>query len=230
VLYSNGVIPDSKLPLMVYVGRYALDKGMDVLTEVIKRGPKEMQYVTMGVSQEYLMDELLQLSEGSHRDRLFVYTTLEEQKARFNFRDETHEVTIGQLIRAAADIFIVPSHIEACGLVAMEARCAGAMLIAPYHQGLQDICLPGSNPEHFIESDADAVCYRDHHNVEEALAATSACTKILHSMSRKERNQLAARLRNSSMENYSWFFEDAKHRTGVAMRYNHLYDRLLTQS
>lgn len=223
ILFNEGLIADPNLPLVLYVGRYASEKGVDILTDVISRSKcKDAQFVTMGVNygQGSYLDKLKKLERTSHEKFLRVYTALSDQTDLF----KNYGVTKGQLMRAAADSVIVPSHVESCGLVAMEAQCSGAPVIAPYHQGLKDICKSvktGSD----LRKDANAFSYLDHTNSKQAIIAFKSFVASFKDMSEEERNQLARRLRNNAVSNYSWYHKDENENiiSGAAVAYHELY-------
>lgn len=229
-LFKAGVIADPDLPLVAYIGRYAHEKGIDSLTHMIKKADLGLaQFVTMGVNygQDYYLDQLHHLASTSHKNNLRVYTQLSDQKALFKDNDRTYNVTVAQLVRAAADAFIVPSHAEACGLVPMEALCSGAFVIAPLHQGLKEICIP-ANADRTLHNDANAFCYDNHANYQEASAALSTALDTWNSISNTDRNKIAQRLRNYAIPNYSWFFKDNLNNniTGAVVNYHELYQKL----
>jgi starch synthase len=231
-LFNAGLISHPDLPLVVYVGRYSPEKGLDILSSTIKNiDPKTTQFVTMGdISGTNIhLSQLQDLEKKSHKDALRVYTKREDQKKLFSDGTKTYDVSVGQLIRAAADAFIVPSHVEACGIVPMEGVCGGSVVIAPYHQGLKDICQPVSKTNTWQQT-ANAVCYTDHTNSSQATAALAQALQDLSKMTLNERNILARRLRNYAVENYSWYHKDGITKTGVVVAYHKLYNSLCNRA
>ena len=223
ILFKEGLLADPNLPLVLYVGRYASEKGIDILTDVISKSKHgKAQFVTMGVNygQGYYLNKLNTLANTSHKNFLRVYTALNDQTDLL----KNYGVTKGQLMRAAADSVIVPSHVESCGLVAMEAQCNGALVIAPIHQGLKDICKPVRTASD-LQTDANAFCYLDHTNSKQAIKALDAFIANFKGMSNEERNQLARRVRNNAISNYSWYHKDKNQQviSGAAVAYHELY-------
>jgi glycogen synthase len=228
-LFKAGLLAHPDLPLILYVGRYAREKGRDILISAIKNtDPKKAQFVTMGVPvawSSFYLSQLNTLQKHSHKDALRAYTQLEDQTQLFFDGTKTYNVSVGQLMRAAADAFIVPSHVEACGLVPMEGFCGGAVVIAPHHQGLKDICEPVSKTNTWQQT-ANAVCYEDHANSKQATLAVAQTLKDLSDMTSDERNTLARRLRKHAVENCSWYHKDGAVKTGVVVAYHDLYNKL----
>jgi starch synthase len=131
-LHNKKLIADPSKPLIMYVGRYSSEKGVDMLPEVASIAREHgASIIIMGcvtddvVAAKIITD--LHISSITTPD-LHVMLTMEEQQE------------LGHYVRAASDFVIIPSHLEACGLVAMEAMCFGAMIISSNVQGLKD-CL-----------------------------------------------------------------------------------------
>ncbi len=143
VLFKNGIIGSATLPLYVFVGRFADNKGIDVLAEfakdivknhagqVVIMGayatgiPKEIQEVEV-VAKDPAYHGLIKLYKDYTQDQL---TILAEVGA-----------TKGKLIRFASDFTLVPSKVEAAGLVPVEGLSLGSATISSYKEGLIDQC------------------------------------------------------------------------------------------
>jgi glycogen synthase len=232
-LFEKGLIADAEKPLVLYVGRYAKEKGIDILVKMATQVQSQgAQCVTIGVDfgQDSYLKQLQKMQAGSHKGCLKVYTTFKEQDAPF-FDFTTPDgikqtITVKQAIQAAADIRLVPSHHEPCGLVAMEAQCSGAFLVAPYIEGLRDICLPMQGDR--LQKEENAVCYQDSHDAKQAKAALEKAVTLWTTMSHEERNQLARRLHNRAIPSYSWYHKDSKTQvvTGAALDYHKVYSEL----
>jgi glycogen synthase len=236
LLFRAGLIANPSLPLVVYVGRYSGEKGVDVLANVIQKADRSrVQFVSMGIqcNQPHLVAPLQKMASSSHQKSFRCYTTKEQQTAPFTLEGTTYSITVGQMMRAAADISIVPSHAEACGLVAMEGQCAGSLLIAPYHQGLRDICKPdgyddGKGSTYSLKKNANAICYREHTDSKQTCAALTKALDFWWQRSDAEKNQFARRIRNDAIPNYSWYYKDEKRKivTGASVAYHQLYEEL----
>jgi starch synthase len=230
LLFEAGILKSPDLPLSVFVGRYAKEKGVDILVEMIKDSPSNVQFVCMGTGVMDSLQDLKELEKRSLKNRLKVLFNLDEQNLHFSHHGVDYKVPIGGVIRAAADFFIIPSHIEACSLVAMEALCSGAILIAPFHQGFKSICKPDGYPSsegraYSISKDANAFCYRNSSNIDQAKNALRQALQAFFSRTEKEQNELAARLRNNAVSLYSWCSIDLFTRTlsGGAVSYDCFY-------
>lgn len=238
LLFKAALIADASLPLVLYLGRYSEEKGIDVLVDTIGHGDQlRTQFVTMGIDcgQENLIHQL-QLMEKLPSYKLRCYTTKSQQTAKFKLGKTTYSISVSQMIRAAADFVFVPSHAEACGLVAMEGQCAGSLLVAPYHQGLMDICKPDGYDDtlggvYSVKKDANAVCYCNHADFGQARSALSKAVNLWEQMFLEEKNRLACRIRNDAILSYSWYHKDEEKKviTGAAVAYHQLYQELLAR-
>ncbi len=133
-LVRKGYIADASKPLFIYVGRYASEKGVNLLPAATAK-IKELgaSFISMGIRgsklayrhidilhQRYDQDPDFYIMRGDH-----ISEQIGPEKA-------------GILIRAAADFVIVPSHEEAFGLVALESLAMGAPVISSGVSGMQD--------------------------------------------------------------------------------------------
>ncbi|MDE3055897.1 MAG: glycosyltransferase [Verrucomicrobiota bacterium] len=231
-LYDAGYIADENLSLIVFVGRYAHEKGVDILTKTILNNPSKMQFVTMGIrcgNNETMNSFITQLQDaekqGTHKLR--CYTNKEQQTEEFQ------GVAVGKLLRAAADFSFVPSHSEGCGLVAAEGQCSGAIVIAPYHQGLKELCRPYGPDDYSFTNSADrvcanAVCYMDHNSSEQAISAVQQAVALWTAMSIEEKKLVSRQIHNYAIPNYSWYYQDPSKKlvTGAVVSYHRMYESL----
>lgn len=112
------------LPLVGSVGRFAFQKGYDLLA---KAGPQlvrnDMQLVVLGEGDAEIQEAFAELT---HRwpDRVQVRATYDEALAHRIF--------------AGSDLFVVPSRFEPCGLTQMYAQRYGALPVVRNTGGLSD--------------------------------------------------------------------------------------------
>jgi glycosyltransferase involved in cell wall biosynthesis len=236
LLHTKGIIADPKLPLVVFVGRYVKEKGIDILVEMVKASKDlGVQFVVMGCDtyEQHFIDELQEMEKTSHKNCLRVYTTMDKQKSLV-----AGSVKMVQIVRGAADLYTMPSHTEGLPLVAMEGQAPGSLFIAPYHLGFIDICQPegfdnGQGGVFSLKRDANAICYRDHKSSSQAIAALKQAISTWTGMQTdEEQNKLARRLRNTAVSNFSWYHESPETNsvTGQVIRYQKLYEDLAKSS
>ena len=128
---------------------------------------------------------------------------------------------------------LVPSFLEACGLVPMETQCTGAFTIAPYIQGLKDSCTPLHSPEITkisldFKSGANAVCYTDCYDQQELGSAIACAYKEYNRLTDIEKNTLMTTLRDKAVQNYAWAtINNGEVVGGAAYQYSELYHQLV---
>lgn len=112
-------------PLLVSVGRIVPQKGSDLVAEVIPRllRGSNAQVVVAGDGDEGLVAKMAQAAEKSHGRAVFIRAAAESMVHR---------------MFAAADIALVPSRFEPCGLVQLYAQRYGALPVAHATGGLVD--------------------------------------------------------------------------------------------
>lgn len=184
-------------PLLLYVGRFSEEKGIekfDSAIQVMLRN--EGTFIAMGTGVPYLISAFE--AKYQHEPRVIFLTQKEDQKE------------YGAVIRAAADIYLVPSKIETCGLVPMEGNLAGAMTLASRIGGLPDIVTPDNG-----------ALFEYEHNFEEILQ------KLLDRYQKlKDQGHLDATLRTiqqNAIDTFDWNSSTV----GSGKAYNELYKNLI---
>ncbi|WP_186646373.1 glycosyltransferase [Fluviispira vulneris] len=144
MLYKKGIIGSETKPLFLFVGRFSPEKGLDVLADFAKDIiiNKNGQVVIMGALSGYIPLELFELKslendKKNYNGLIKVYTSYEKNQLEIL---EDIEATKGKVIRFASDFTIVPSVIEASGLVPVEGLSMGSATISSYKEGLKDQC------------------------------------------------------------------------------------------
>jgi len=119
-------------PLTIFLGRIAEEKGIARLDDAIYVTiENEGSFICMGLGDHPIIHALKEKYKD-HPNVIFVLS--QEAQDRW-----------GKLIRVAADIYVVPSIMESCGLVPMEANIAGAIVVASRVGGLVNVIKPDAN-------------------------------------------------------------------------------------
>ncbi|KAG0172776.1 hypothetical protein DFQ28_002937 [Apophysomyces sp. BC1034] len=120
---------DLKRPVVLYVGRFQYNKGLEMFDEAAQHFVKNnMKFVIMGQPNNYPLRwvEALQERYGNH---VVVMSTPADQRRWLVF------------YRAAADFIFVPSLTESFGLVAVEGLVFGAPVISTGVGGLKEFLI-----------------------------------------------------------------------------------------
>jgi starch synthase len=119
-----GLPQSSKTPLMVMISRLTKQKGLDLIRCVLREVLQEdIQLVILGTG-DYEYEEHLRQAARIYPEKMKVYTGFNEKLA--------HQ------LYAAADLFLMPSLFEPCGLGQLIAMKYGAIPIVRETGGLND--------------------------------------------------------------------------------------------
>jgi len=121
---------DPKLPLILYIGRFSREKGVNTFSYVINAVKGRAVFIALGRG----MTKRVQRTMDRHHaktDGVFISS------------DPFIQQEYKELLRASADFTFVPSYTEACGLVPMEGYANGAACICS--AALQDSLLPNKS-------------------------------------------------------------------------------------
>lgn len=120
-----GLSLEPDVPIVASVGRVVSQKGSDLVAEVVPRLVRgsDVQVVIAGSGDESIMAKLNAAAQKSHGNAVYVGNASEPLVHR---------------IFAAADIVLVPSRFEPCGLVQLYAQRYGALPVARATGGLVD--------------------------------------------------------------------------------------------
>lgn len=151
---AYGLNPD--LPLFGFIGRFATEKGADLLPELIQRGIQQMHgafnIIILGSGNSHLEDEL----QNHH----YTFT---------NFAlDLGYKEHLSHQIYASSDFLLMPSRVEPCGLNQMYAMRYGTIPLVRYIGGLKDTVediSTGGCGINFAEANVDAII----HNMDRAM-------------------------------------------------------------
>jgi starch synthase len=166
------VRPD--VPLVGLVARFVAQKGIDFFAEALDALlPLDLQFAVLG-------------SGDGWAEHYFTRLTLDTRhfKARFGYQDR-----LAHLIYAGADLFIMPSRYEPCGLSQLHSQRYGTLPVARAVGGLKDTVEHGTDGFLFEALSADAV----------AAAITDAARRYLHG-----RPQFRAMQRSAMRKQMGW--------------------------
>ncbi len=120
-----GFPQEPDLPIVASVGRVVEQKGTDLVADLVPRlfRASEAQVVIAGSGDEAIMAKLSAAVQKTHGSAVYVGAASEALVHR---------------IFAAADVILVPSRFEPCGLVQLYAQRYGALPVARATGGLVD--------------------------------------------------------------------------------------------
>ncbi len=130
-----GLEPDLARPLAAVITRLSHQKGADIIAQIVPALTRlGAQIVVLGTGDADLEDEILRLcNEHAGAARAFI---------RF-------DPSLAQRIYAGADILLIPSRYEPCGLTQMIAMRYGTVPVVRATGGLADTVVDySSDPEH----------------------------------------------------------------------------------
>lgn len=146
-----------KLPLFGFIGRFAGEKGADLLPEIVWRSIGQTQgninIIILGSGEKYVEDRLKDL------DYHFQNFAL----------DLGYKEYLSHKIYASADFLLMPSRVEPCGLNQMYAMRYGTIPVVRYTGGLKDTVrdiTTGGTGINFADATADAAIHAIHRAVE----------------------------------------------------------------
>ena len=118
--------------LLGFVGRLVEQKGLDLILDIIPTllEKHDVEMVILGTGEERYEHELAEMAKR-YPDRLFVELGYSEKLAH--------------LIEAAADIFLMPSRFEPCGLNQLYSLRYGTLPVVHFVGGLADSVVDASS-------------------------------------------------------------------------------------
>lgn len=120
---SFGLPLRRRVPLFGMTGRMVTQKGLDLILDAVNLLDTDAQFVFLGSGEPHYEDRLVALA-SAHPDRVGV---------QLDFTDR-----LEHRLMAGADMFLMPSLYEPCGLTQMRAQRYGALPIARRVGGLAD--------------------------------------------------------------------------------------------
>ncbi|MBK8390064.1 MAG: glycogen synthase [Saprospiraceae bacterium] len=125
ILLKNSRL-DINAPLLAFIGRFAMEKGADLLYGLIEgaiKGGNPMNYLILGTGDKGVEGGLKQLAD-KYPHKVISFITYNEKLS--------HEIYAG------ADFLVMPSRVEPCGLNQMYAMRYGTIPIVHNIGGLKD--------------------------------------------------------------------------------------------
>ena len=127
------------VPILAMIGRVEQQQGVDISLEALRQlGDRPWQFVLLGSGDPALEYRLSQM-QAQYPDRMRV-------AIRF-------DAPLGRLIYAGADMFLMPSRYEPCGLAQMIAMRYGNVPVVRATGGLKDTVEEGRTGFMFPEAD-----------------------------------------------------------------------------
>jgi starch synthase len=149
-----GLQADAQAVLVGMVTRFAQQKGVDLLLAALPRLLQlPLQFAILGSGDRSDAENLLRVA-AAHPQRFAVHVG--------------HDEDLAHRIVAGADLFLMPSRYEPCGLTQMYAQRYGTIPVVRRTGGLADTvtdvdAAPVSGPQatgvHFVHADAGGVLY-----------------------------------------------------------------------
>lgn len=126
-----GLLPENKTPVIGMVGRLVEQKGIDLILEALPAlMHRPLQLAVLG-SGETAYEEMLRQQAARYAGRLAVHIGYDEQLA--------HQ------IEAGADMFLMPSRFEPCGLNQLYSLRYGTIPIVRFVGGLADTVIDATD-------------------------------------------------------------------------------------
>lgn len=123
-----GLPPEPDIPLLGVISRITHQKGVDLLLEIAPRLLEEAQIVLLGTGDAALENGFRQLAQA-HPGRAGIMIGFDEG--------------LSHLIEAGADLFLMPSRFEPCGLNQMYSQRYGTPPVVHATGGLADTVADG---------------------------------------------------------------------------------------
>jgi starch synthase len=121
--------PDLDIPIVSFIHRFARQKGLDIIMEVLE------DYLKIGAFY------FIAIGSG---DALYesYFMKLQKKYPEYVYYKEGFDVNLEQKVYASSDLFMLPSLFEPCGLNHMIAMKYGALPIVRETGGLKDTVTP----------------------------------------------------------------------------------------
>jgi starch synthase len=138
-----GLEHDPRVPVLGVVSRFTHQKGIDLVAaaaEALAAAPAQLAVVGRG---ERALEEAMAALAARHPGRIAVKVAFDEDLAH--------------LIEAGADLFLMPSRYEPCGLNQMYSQRYGTPPVARATGGLADTVADGVTGFLFVEAESQAL-------------------------------------------------------------------------
>ncbi len=182
-------------PVLGFIGRLVEQKGIDLLLHAIPRLLKETnaRFVVLGSGQSDYEQRLAALAEQSP-DRVYLHIGYSE--------------ALAHLVEAGADLFLMPSRFEPCGLNQMYSLRYGTPPVVHQTGGLADT-VSHATEQTILEGSGNGFVFEDQH-------PDALVNAIVEALALRSRQKLWKQLVNNAMqEENDW--------SGSARQYLELY-------
>jgi starch synthase len=163
-----GLPREPKTPLLAFVGRLVEQKGVDLLTPVMQDWAQNQnaQWVILGTG------------DAKHQDQIATLAGRNPQRvaSRFTFCE-----SLAHKIEAAADMFLMPSRFEPCGLSQMYSLKYGTVPVVRATGGLSDT-ITDTTDETLAGGSANGFSFREY----SPLALSETLSRVCNSYSRPD--------------------------------------------
>jgi len=161
---------DARKPLLAYIGRFASEKGADLLPGIIDRlldnSEHQLTMVVLGSGDTQIQEEIAKQVEN-YVGRLGAYIGYQEE--------------LSHRIYAAADFLLMPSRVEPCGLNQLYSMRYGTVPIVRRTGGLKDTVTDIDEPGGYGVTFAEALAEDATDAVRRAMAL-AADKKRMHQL------------------------------------------------
>ncbi len=156
-----GLPVEPDVPLLAAVGRLADQKGFDLVARVMQQwaGQYDVQWVILGTGEPKYHQVLSQLA-AEHPQRVAV---------RLEFSNE-----LAHRIEAGADMFLMPSQYEPCGLNQLYSLKYGTVPVVRATGGLADTVVD-ANPQTLAQGTATGFGFKEYTSLALSEALQRAC-------------------------------------------------------
>ena len=196
-----GLPVDASVPLVGFVGRLADQKGLDLISAVMQDWLRmsHVQWVLLGTGDAAYHQLLSNLAERNPR----------QVAARLTFSD-----ALAHRIEAGADIFLMPSRFEPCGLSQLYSLRYGAVPVVRATGGLVDT-ITDTTPQTLADGTATGFSFADYSPLALSETLARACDMF------KRRDDWAKIVTAGMKQDWSW--------TRSAREYVALYERIVAR-
>jgi starch synthase len=191
-----GLPINRNIPIVAMVSRLVEDKGLSLLTRIMDE-----------MSQENMQFVLLGAGEQDFQNALKSWANRNPKKVSINLRFSEE---LAHKIYAAADIFIMPSRFEACGLSQLIALKYGTIPVVRETGGLKDTIIPYNK----YTGEGNGLTFANF-NAHELLFTVKTALSFY-----EDKTQWNKLVKNAMHSEFSWHTS--------AMAYKAVYDKVLT--
>lgn len=197
-----GLPQDERVPLVGFIGRLTSQKGIDLIAGMMKDTleTSNLQWVFLGTGDPKYEETLSQLAER-HPKKVV---------ARFTF-----STPLAHQIEAGADMFLMPSRYEPCGLNQLYSLKYGTVPIVRVTGGLADT-ITDMTPETLDDATANGFCFHEYTTLAFAETLQRASNIFI------QRNTWNSLVANGMHQDWSW--------ENSAKKYVSLYEQTIRRS